>query len=218
MELPLRWCGPSRVSIRTNHISYVTKNRDRTSSTTLRPSRRGLVVALAALPLGAGVISVSRSSDLTLVVADADSAERLVEHPVDDGETVVLAYTHSVERTPVRDVYEVDDGALRMVRTEFSSFGAGLPTDDVERTDDGYVVHLDDRHERLRVAPRAVAGHELVVGGTRYDLVALAEDRLAISVASGRGASFDRIATDPDAPGSASDTAGAIGNGVSRRS
>ena len=164
----------------------MTDNHDGAQSNTPRVRRRVAIAALATLPLGIGAIAVARSTERVLVV-DTDSGERLVEHPVDDGDTVVLSYTHSVEKTPVRDVYEVDDDALRMVRMEFSSFGAGLPTDDVERTDDGYVVHRDDRYDRLPVAPREIAGHELVVGDSRYDLVALADDRITISI------EFDRF-------------------------
>ncbi|WP_306054707.1 DUF1850 domain-containing protein [Natronococcus wangiae] len=167
----------------------MTDHTDGSPSTRPRYRRRTVLAALAATPLGVAAAAAARSPDRLLVVDDQDSGERLLERPVDDGQTVVLSYTHSVEKTPVRDVYEVDDDALRMVRMEFYSFGAGLPTDDVERTDDGYVVYRDDRYERLPVAPREIPGHELVVGDDRYDLVALADDRVTIQIA------FDRFFT-----------------------
>ncbi|WP_255191196.1 DUF1850 domain-containing protein [Natronobeatus ordinarius] len=195
----------------------MTDHHDGTPPNTTRLRRRTIVAALASLPLGAGAVAVARSSDRTLVVADADSGDRLLEQPVDDGETVVLAYTHSVEKTPVRDVYEVDDDALRMVRMEFSSFGAGLPTDDVERTDEGFVVHRDDRYEQLSVAPRTIAGHELVVGETRYDLVAIADDRVTISIAFDRFLSADRFAHDMSVLDTTDGLASDVDNGVSRR-
>ncbi|MFU8867720.1 DUF1850 domain-containing protein [Natronococcus sp.] len=110
----------------------------------------------------------------TLVVADAATEERLLEIPVDDGEEVTLAYTHSVERTPVEDVYAVDGDELRAVKSVFHSFGAGLPTD-VTRTDEGYVAEGSGRHDELYVVPGSIAGHELVVGDDRYDLVAVAD-------------------------------------------
>lgn len=181
-----------------------------------RLRRRAILGALAAVPIGAAV-AVARSPERLLVVDDAESGERLLERPIDDGQTVVLSYTHSVEKTPVRDVYEVDDDALRMIRTEFYSFGAGLPTDNVTTTDDGYVVYLDERYEQLPVAPREIPGHELVVGDDRYDLVALADDRMIIRIG------FDRFFTPPHLTTNmgffgTTNHDGAADNGVSRRS
>ena len=123
----------------------------------------------------------STGADRTLVVADAGSGEQLLAVPVETGAEVTLAYTHSVEKTPVRDVYVVDDGSLRMVRMEFDSYGAGLPAGaDVERTDDGLVAPVDRSYDRLRVSPGSIAGHELRVGGDRYDLTALADGEVVI--------------------------------------
>lgn len=147
-----------------------------------RISRRHLVAAFATVALGATASALVSSQDKTLIVADADSGERLLEIPVEDGDTVVLSYTHSVEKTPVRDVYVIEGAGIRMDRMEFSSFGAGLPTDDVERTADGYVVERDDQYEQLSVAPSEIAGHELVVEETRYDLVDAADGSVFITV------------------------------------
>lgn len=110
--------------------------------------------------------------NVTLVVAADESGERLLEVPVSDGDEIVLSYTHSVEKTAVKDVYTVDGTDLRMVRMVFSSYGAGLPSEAaVTRTEDGFVVSVDRSFERLHVVPGSIAGHELVVGDRRYDLV-----------------------------------------------
>lgn len=114
----------------------------------------------------------STADDRTLVVADAETNESLLEIPVTEGDDVTLAYTHSVDRTDVEDVYAVDGTDLRMDRTVFSSYGAGLPSEaEVERTDDGFVVSVDRSFERIYVAPGSVAGHVLRVDDRCYDLV-----------------------------------------------
>ncbi|MDG5817883.1 DUF1850 domain-containing protein [Natronococcus sp. A-GB7] len=142
--------------------------------TTVKLTRRRLVASAFAL-FGASAVTISSATaDRTLVVADAATEERLLELPVDDGERVTLEYTHSVERTPVEDVYAVDGDELRAVKSVFHSFGAGLPTD-VTRTDEGYVVDGTSRHDELYVVPGSIAGHELVVGDDRYDLVGIAD-------------------------------------------
>ena len=147
--------------------------------TRLGRRRAAVVVALAlvAAALLGGAWAVDAATDPVVVVED-EGGEELLSVPVEENATVVLAYTHSVEKTPVRDVYAVRDGGLTMTRTEFSSYGAGLPsTAPVERTGDGSYVYRppDRRYETVRVATGRVAGHELVVDGERYDLVGLAD-------------------------------------------
>lgn len=132
----------------------------------------GLGIALAAgIALGAVL-----STGPVLTVTDAATGERLLSLPVDDGTPVTLAYTHSVERTPVRDRYVVRDGGLVMTRMEFSSYGWGLPSDaEVELANGTFVARPDGRYETLTVAPGRLAGHRLIVGDRSIDLVALAD-------------------------------------------
>lgn len=141
------------------------------------PGRRGLAVAVALLAVAAGALAGGAAADPVLVVED-ESGEELLTVPVEENSTVVLSYTHSVEKTPVRDVYAVRDGGLTMTYTEFSSYGAGLPsTAPVERSGNGsFIFRPPDRHyEEVWVATGRIAGHELVVDGERYDLVELAD-------------------------------------------
>lgn len=142
-----------------------------------------LLAVLAAAPAGT-----------VLVVADADTGERLLAVPVEQGQRVTLAYTHSVERTPVEDVYAVDGTALDNVAMRFQSYGWGLPAGaDVRRSDGFLMFDPDRRYERLHVSPGPTAGHELLVGDRRYDLVALsggATVRLTVERRSALGALF----------------------------
>jgi hypothetical protein len=114
------------------------------------------------------------NTERVLVVADADTGETVLALPVSEGTRVTLAYTHSVEKTPVRDVYAVDGSRLEMVRMEFESYGAGLPSRaDVTRENGSFVFDPGGSYRHLFVHPGDVAGHELVVGDRRYDLVDL---------------------------------------------
>lgn len=135
-------------------------------------------VAIAAVCVAGatGVAALDSTAGTVLVVTDAEGTELLVT-PVDDRTEVVVAYTHSVERTPVRDVYVPADGRLRMTRMEFRSYGAGLPsTVAVETEGDHFVYRPEDRtYGTLRVTTGHVADHDLVVGETRYDLATMAD-------------------------------------------
>ncbi|MFC7237233.1 DUF1850 domain-containing protein [Saliphagus sp. GCM10025317] len=149
--------------------------------------RRTLVVTAVVVALVVGSVAAASSLDSnperTLVIQDADSGETLLEQPVENGERVTLAYTHSVEKTPVEDVYVVDGDQLRMTEMRFKSHGAGLPADEsMERADGWFVVERSSTYSQLRVAPGSVAGHELLVGEDQYDLVAMSDGPVVIVV------------------------------------
>lgn len=134
-----------------------------------------VVLALVA----GGVAGATPPPTTTLLVEDAATGEPMLAIPVANGTNVTLAYTHSVEKTPVRDVYRVDGDRLVMVRMEFSSFGAGLPARaNVTETADGtYVYDPPGSFEELYVQPGEVAGHRLLVGDREFDLVELSDGR-----------------------------------------
>ena len=135
------------------------------------PSVAALVLAAV---LVVGGVAVSLPTERTLVVADAETGERLLATPVAEGSTVALAYIHSVERTPVRDGYAVWGDELEMTRMAFESYGWGLPADaDVERVNGSFAFDPPGSCEELYVSPGARAGHVLVVDGRSFDLVAL---------------------------------------------
>lgn len=125
------------------------------------------------LVLSITAVATVPTTERVLVVA-SDDGKVLLSEPVTDDTTVRLEYTHSVEKTPVADVYTVDGTTLRMTHMEFNSYGAGLPSDaPVERAADGegYVYELDRTYDRLTVSPGERASHRLVIDGARYDLV-----------------------------------------------
>ncbi|PAU84708.1 hypothetical protein CK500_04110 [Halorubrum salipaludis] len=112
----------------------------------------------------------------TLVVTDERGTE-LVTAPVSDETEIVIEYTHSVEKTTVRDVYAPRDGELVMTRMEFSSFGAGLPSQaDVTERDGRYVFEPpSESYATLHLKTGTVADHDLIVGDERYDIAGMTD-------------------------------------------
>ena len=151
-------------------------------------SNRSVLVAVVVIVVVAssGVVVSAASSgsapdeptdQSTLLVIAEDTGAPLLAIPVQNGTIVTLAYNHSVEKTPVRDVYEVNGTAMTMVRMEFDSYGAGLPSHlPVERSESGTLVaYPNGTYERLTVQPGPIAGHTLEVGDESFDLVSLAD-------------------------------------------
>jgi len=135
----------------------------------LRPALTvGLVLAVVAVGSVAAV-----PGGQVLVVEDAETGQRYLTHPVDDGTTVALEYTHSVEKSRVYDGYTVRGQRLEMTRMEFESYGWGLPADaNVTRENGTLVYDPPGNFSRVTVSPGAVAGHKLHVGADTYNLVA----------------------------------------------
>jgi len=131
---------------------------------------------------GLGAVWVSRETTAKHLFVEDESGEVLIEQRVEDGDEIILSYTHSVEQTPIRDIYIVDGEGLRMDRMEFSSFGAGLPTDDIEYTDDGFVVYRDDYYDDLAISVGRIAEHTLIVDGTTYELANKTTNRVLLTV------------------------------------
>jgi hypothetical protein len=144
---------------------------------------RGSVAIVVAGVLALAGVAAAAPTDRALVVRDADGGERLLTVDIDGGSNVTLAYTHSVERTPVRDEYAVTGTTLDNTGMRFQSYGWGLPSRaDVRLVDGWFVFDPDRQYERLHVQPAAVANHRLYVDGEPHDLVALADGPVRITV------------------------------------
>jgi hypothetical protein len=127
-----------------------------------------VALAVALVAAGAAVLPADR----TLVVERADTGERIITQPVENGTAVALEYTHSVEKSRVYDGYTVRGEKLAMTRMEFESYGWGLPADANVTREDGHLVsHPEGSFAELSVSPGEIAGHRLHVGDRTYDLV-----------------------------------------------
>lgn len=78
--------------------------------------------------------------------------------PLDKGEELVYCYTHSVERSEVREYFAILRDTLVLTRTAMKSFGAGLPTEEADGFyfQDGWYVLVLERpvpNLILRVSP-----------------------------------------------------------------
>ncbi len=140
-----------------------------------RPTVRAAILLAVVLIFVA--VGATAPTESVLVVEDAETGERYLTEPVNDGSTVALEYTHSVEKSRVYDEYRVDNRTLVNTRMEFESYGWGLPARANVTTVDGTLVYDPSEPitelRSLSVSPGRIAGHTLIVDGRRYDLVAM---------------------------------------------
>lgn len=137
--------------------------------------------------VAAAMLFVDRPG-LEVRVADLGSGRVLWSRAVRPGERIELHYVHSVERTPVVEVFQPGPDGLKFIEMRFYSQGAGLPTQGYTREGDHFVLRGDRMVGALPIRVSAVAGHSLQVGEDRVDLVRLAGDGTGVSLASRRAA------------------------------
>ena len=146
--------------------------------------------------VAATLLFVERSG-LEVRVADLGSGRVLWSRAVRPSERVELHYVHSVERTPIVEVFQPEPDGLRFIEMRFSSQGAGLPTQGYTREGDHFVLRGDRMIGALPVRVSAVARHSLQVGEDRVDLVRLAGDGAGVSIVSRRAAPRLRLPGSP---------------------
>ena len=97
-----------------------------------------------------------------LVLTNATSGQFLYLAPLDEGEIFSIHYIHSLNQSPVREIYELRYGQIMLTAIEFETFGAGMPT---ELEPGQTLTHLEaggmriDGYERLIPDLRYLIGH-----------------------------------------------------------
>jgi len=87
-------------------------------------------------------------------------------------EGFIISYTHSVNKGRVHDYYRfLPDRTLELYKTQFVSYGAGIPEPGETPgavftvTDDGYYIeNLDRKVPRLTMAVGIIANHSIAIG------------------------------------------------------
>ena len=85
------------------------------------------------------------SSGKTLEIRDTETNKLYASWPVKDSNLFSIEFVHSVNQSPVKEVFAVDSREIRLVSVIFSSFGAGMQTDlaegqELSRDDQGNMV------------------------------------------------------------------------------
>lgn len=97
------------------------------------------------------------------VIATA-SDDVLLEEEIEPGDTFFHEYIHSVMKTPIREVFEInEDFEVITKETWTQAFGAGIPyeADEPIRKEEGFYVIPDDGRivEELRLIPSNLYTH-----------------------------------------------------------
>lgn len=141
-----------------------------------------LLVVLA----GACLFVFQRPTLLVLEVTAPGTGEVLLCAQVNQGDTCVMSFVHSVNKRPVYDTWRFEADHIVIVKSRFDSFGAGMPE---SSTDEGTLSILEDGWlewtvnrpvPEVIVRVGRVANHTLLLKGRELPLADLAEPGSAL--------------------------------------
>ncbi len=122
-----------------------------------------------------------------LEVRSAKSGETVLVRFVRPGDTFTLTFIHSVEKSPVRDHFKIDDRyRIVLYQTAFRSLNTGLPTEASGgerwvRADGEFRIENRNRVlPEIRLPVDGPSANTLEIGGRSVLLPALSGDRLLV--------------------------------------
>ncbi len=136
-----------------------------------------LAAAVLMLIITAAAVFIIQFNTDYLVLYNADTGERYMTEKAEQGFEFSVEFIHSVNKTPVKDTYRVENGKIRAYSTTYRSFGAGVQT----QLEDGQEMTVDDNgnmvitgfditYDPLRYIVSAAYDHVLFIGDKQVSL------------------------------------------------
>jgi len=91
--------------------------------------KRLLTGAAIVVMVAASVFIYNVLSSPCLILKNGDTGKTLAVFRIEEGIEFSVTFVHSVNKSPVTDVYEIRNGKIYVVRTIYYSFGAGVQTE-----------------------------------------------------------------------------------------
>ena len=129
------------------------------------------------LIITAAAVFIKTASADYLVLYNADTGERYITEKAEEGMMFSVEFIHSVNKTPVKDTFIIENGEIRAYSTLYRSFGAGVQTaleGNQEMTYDEQgnmiITGYDITYDPLRYCVGTVSDHILTLGGEEISL------------------------------------------------
>lgn len=142
------------------------------------PLKAKILTAAALLVAAAVIVVFALNQGQSLVLQDRKTGEVYAEYPISEGEQFSVEFIHSVNKTPVRDIYELRKGGeIYVVETDYFGFGAGVqtelnPGETLEYGEDGSmrVKNINILIPSLTYVVGTVSDHILRINGEEISL------------------------------------------------
>ena len=132
----------------------------------------------AVVCLAAAAIFILRGAGYYLVLTNGETGEEYARYPMAPGDTFSITFIHSVNQSPVTDVYDVTrEGSIYLRQTIYYDFGAGVPFDlnegeTLSYAEDGAMVisGIDRELPNFLLFVGTVSDHTLRIGDQEVSL------------------------------------------------
>ncbi len=139
--------------------------------------KRLIAAAVLMIIITAAAFVISMLSAEYLVLYDSDTGKTYITEKAEDGLMFSVEFVHSVNQTPVKDTYIIENGEIRAYSTTYRSFGAGVQTSlegnqKMTYDSDGNMIitGFDITYDPLRYIVGTVFDHILTFGGEEISL------------------------------------------------
>lgn len=142
-------------------------------------TRKSLIAAAALMIFitAAALFIISLFSSDYLVLYNSDTGSRYITEKAEEGLMFSVEFVHSVNQTPVKDTYIIEDGQIKAHSTTYRSFGAGVQTalgegQTMTYDEEGNMIitGFDIAYDPLRYIVGTVSDHILEIGGEKISL------------------------------------------------
>lgn len=118
-----------------------------------------------------------------LCLTDPEDGKVYASYPMEEGDSFAIEFIHSVNKSPVRDIYTIQDGSIWNEQCVYYGFGAGVEEELLE----GETLSYGDNGEMIISGiHHQVDGMILVVGTISDHTLYLGEETISLRELCGR--------------------------------
>ena len=139
--------------------------------------KRLIAAAVLMIIITAAAVLISSLFTDYLVLYNSDTGLRYITEKAEDGLMFSVEFVHSVNQTPVKDMYVIENGQIKAYSTTYRSFGAGVQTALQEGQTMTYdengnmvITGFDIAFDPLRYIVGTVSDHILCIDGKEISL------------------------------------------------
>lgn len=137
------------------------------------------------------------STVLTLKIYDLDKNNLIFSEPVKNTDSFTIKYNHSVARTPVFEIFIIQNEKIYLKKTIYQSYGAGLPflnKNDYKLKNDKFIIdNIDQQLPEILLRVSSYAEHKFIYADNTYKLYSLSEDENLLKIYLEREKVFSKI-------------------------
>ena len=136
-----------------------------------------VAAALMILITAAAFLPGCSPGGTSLVLSNADSGQVYATYPVENGDTFAVEFIHSVNKSPVRDVYEIREGEIWNTQCIYYGFGAGVEEELGEGETLSYgengemiISNIEKKIDNMVIVVGTISDHTLYLGDETISL------------------------------------------------